>query len=169
MSVASLQINQSLSLYIPRVSSEITKEQIAYVFESNLFGEVSRIDLVSKTDYIHDYYNAAYIHFKEWQNTVMVHNFQEKLVSYMSGTLAIPARVVYNDPCYWNVFINKSALTKYINGSGQKKMCLDLSDFYTNREKEQLEKHNQEKINTNEMGAYLLSILRTSSSCEKCK
>ena len=172
----SLQINQSMSLYIPRVSLEITKEQIAYVFESNLFGEVSRVDLVSKTDYQEDYYNAAYIHFKEWQNTVMVHNFQEKLVNYMNGTLGTPARVVYNDPYYWNVFINKSALTKYISGSGQKKMCLDLSDFYATREKEQLEKQNEqnkeneEKITTNEMGAYLLSILRNGSpSCEECK
>jgi hypothetical protein len=168
---ASLQINRSLSLYIPRVSSEITKEQIAYVFESNLFGEVSRVDLVSKTDYQDDYYNAAYIHFKEWQNTVMVHNFQEKLVNYMNGILGTPARVVYNDPCYWNVFINKSALTKYISGSGQKKMCLDLSDFYaaTTREKEQLEKQNNEKFTTNEMGAYILSILRNGTPYEKCK
>jgi hypothetical protein len=171
---ASLQINQSLSLYIPRVSLEITKEQVAYVFESNLFGEVSHVDLISKTDYQEDYYNAAYVHFKEWQNTVMVHNFQEKLVNYMNGVIGTPARVVYNDPYYWNVFINKSALTKYISGSGQKKMCLDLSDFYASRKKEMLEKQvvekNKEKIITNEMGAYLLSILRNGSpSCEECK
>jgi hypothetical protein len=167
----SLQINQSLSLYIPRVSSEITKEQIAYVFESNLFGEVSRVDLILKTDYQQSYYNAAYIHFKEWQNTVMVHNFQEKLVNYMNGIIGTPVRVVYNDPYYWNVFINKSALTKYIGGSCQKKMCLDLSDFYATREKELLEKkQNEEKVTTNEMGAYLLSILRNGSPpCEECK
>jgi hypothetical protein len=174
MSVASLQINQSMSLYIPRVSLEITKEQIAYVFESNFFGEVSRVDLVSKTDYQEDYYNAAYIHFKEWQNTVMVHNFQEKLVNYMNGAVGTPARVVYNDPYYWNVFINKSALTKYISCSGQKKMCLDLSDFYATREKELLEKQkdvekNEEKITTNQMGAYILSILRNNSSSQTCK
>lgn len=163
----SLQINQSFSLYIPRVSLEITKQQIAYVFESNFFGEVSRVDLVSKTDYQGHYYNAAYIHFKEWQNTVTVHHFQEKLVNYMNGVIGTPVRVVYNDPYYWNVFINKSALTKYISGIGQKKMCLDLSDFYATREKELLLK-NEEKITTNERGAYLLSILRN-SSCEKCK
>lgn len=166
----SLQINQSMSLYIPWVSTEITKEQIAHVFESNLFGEVSRIDLVSKTDYKEHYYNAAYIHFKEWQNTVMVHNFQEKLVNYKNGKATTPARVIYNDPYFWNVFISKSSLTKYINGTGQKKICIDLSDLYADAvcEKEILEKHKQEKVATNEMGAYLLSILRNNNSyCEQ--
>jgi len=172
MSVASLQINQSVSLYIPRVSCEITKEQVAYVFESNLFGKVSRVDFVSKTDYYDDYYNAVYIHFKEWQNTVMVHHFQEKLVNYMNGIVGTPVRVVYNDPYYWNVFINKSSLskTRHVGGSGQKKMCLDLSDFYASREKEQNETCHPvegDKITTNEMGAYILSILRN-GSCEKC-
>ena len=167
---ASLQINQTMSLYIPCVSSEMTKEQVAYVFESNFFGEVSRVDFVSKTDYWGNYYNAVYIHFKEWKNSIMVHHFQEKLVNYMNGDTENMVRVVYDDPYYWNVFINKSALTKYSSGSGQKKMCLDLSDFYATREKEQLEKQNEEKITTNEMGAYILSILRNGSpSCEQCK
>jgi hypothetical protein len=53
-------------------------------------------------------------------------------------------------------------------------MCLDLYDFYASRKKEMLEKQvvekNKEKIITNEMGAYLLSILRNGSpSCEECK
>jgi hypothetical protein len=171
--VESLQINQSISLYIPRISTEITKEQIAYVFESNLFGEVSRVDLVSKTDYQGNYYNATYIHFKEWKNSIMVHHFQEKLVNYMNGITITPVRVVYDDPYYWNVFINNSTFTQHVSGSGQKKICLDLSDFYASREKEMLEKlqvveKNEEKITTNEMGAYLLSVLRN-NSCEKCK
>ena len=177
---ASLQINQSMSLYIPRVSSEITKEQVAYVFESNLFGKVTRVDLVLKTDYFGSYYNAVYIHFKEWENSIMVHNFQEKLVNYMNGVVVTPARIVYSDPCYWNVFVNSSLLskTRHVGGSGQKKKCLDLSDFYASREKELLEKTQNddchpvegEKITTNEMGAYLLSILRNGSPpCEECK
>ena len=173
---ASLQINQTMSLYIPRVSSEITKEQVAYVFESNFFGQVSRVDFISKTDYCDSYYNAVYIHFKEWKNSVMVHHFQEKLVSYMNGVVGTPARVVYNDPYYWNVFVNSSSSlskTRYFSGTGNKKICLDLSDFYAIREKEQNEtchEVEEEKITTNEMGAYLLSILRNNSSCnEECK
>ena len=170
----SLQINQTMSLYIPYVSSEITKEQVAYVFESNFFGQVSRVDFISKTDYCDSYYNAVYIHFKEWENTVMVHNFQEKLVNYMNGLVGTPVRVVYNDPYYWNVFINKSSLskTRHVGGSGNKKICLDLSDFYSSREKEQNETCHPvegDKITTNEMGAYILSILRNNSSCEQCK
>ena len=174
MSASSLQINQTMSLYIPRVSSEVTKEQVAYVFESNMFGQVSRVDFISKTDYSDSYYNAVYIHFKEWENSIMVHNFQEKLVSYMNGVVGTPARVVYNDPYYWNIFVNSSPLskTRYVGGSGNKKICLDLSDFYASREKEQNETCHPvegEKITTNEMGAYLLSILRNNSSCEQCK
>ena len=52
-------------------------------------------------------------------------------------------------------------------------MCLDLSDFYATRKKEQQEQsvvvNKSEQITTNEMGAYILSILRNNSSCEKCK
>jgi hypothetical protein len=179
---ASLQINQTMSLYIPYVSSEITKEQVAYVFESNLFGEVSRIDLISKTDYCGSYYNAVYIHFKEWKNSIMVHHFQEKLVDYMNGDTENMVRVVYDDPYYWNVFINRSSLTKrvrsltkYVSGSGERKMCLDLSDFYATRKIEQEEQQSDvvvsknEQVTTNEMGAYVLSILRNNSSCEQCK
>ena len=179
---ASLQINQTMSLYIPCVSSEMTKEQVAYVFESNFFGEVSRVDFVSKTDYWGSYYNAVYIHFKEWKNSIMVHHFQEKLVDYMNGETKNMVRVVYDDPNYWNVFINKSSLTKhvrsltkYVSGSGERKMCLDLSDFYATRKKEQEQQEQSvvvdknEQFTTNEMGAYILSILRNNSSCEKCK
>lgn len=173
---ASLQINQTMSLYIPYVSSEVTKEQVAYVFESNLFGEISRVDFISKTDYNNHYYNAVYIHFKEWKNSIMVHHFQEKLVDYMNKKTENMVRVVYDDPYYWNVFINKSSLTKYVSGSGERKMCLDLSDFYATRKKEQEEQEKQpvivnenEQITTNEMGAYILSILRNNSSCEICK
>jgi len=180
---SSLQINQTMSLYIPYVSSEITKEQVAYVFESNLFGEVYRVDFISKTDYNNHYYNAVYIHFKEWKNSIMVHHFQEKLVNYMNGETENMVRVVYDDPYYWNVFINKSSLTKhvrsltkYVSGSGERKMCLDLSDFYATRKKEQEEREEQtalinknEQVTTNEMGAYILSILRNSSPFEECK
>lgn len=155
--MSSLQINQSVSLYIPRVSLEITKQQIAYVFQSNLFGIVSRIDFISKTDYNDDYYNAAYIHFEQWNNTVMVHNFQEKLVNYINGMTNTPVRIVYNDPYYWNVFINKSN-KKVI--SGQRKIRLDLSDLNAQEK--------SEKITTNEMGAYLLSILKNNSSPPVC-
>jgi uncharacterized membrane protein len=168
---ASLQINQTMSLYIPYVSSEITKEQVAYVFESNLFGEVSRVDFISKTDYKDNYYNAVYIHFKEWKNSIMVHHFQEKLINYMNGDTENMVRVVYDDPYYWNVFINKSSLTKHVSGSGERKMCLDLSDFYETRKKEQEQQsevvNKNKQITTNEMGAYILSILRN-NSCEKC-
>ena len=160
----------------------MTKEQVAYVFESNFFGEVSRVDFVSKTDYWGSYYNAVYIHFKEWKNSIMVHHFQEKLVDYMNGETENMVRVVYDDPNYWNVFINKSSLTKhvrsltkYVSGSGERKMCLDLSDFYATRKKEQEQQEQSvvvdknEQFTTNEMGAYILSILRNNSSCEKCK
>jgi len=54
-------------------------------------------------------------------------------------------------------------------------MCLDLSDFYATRKKEQEQQEQSvvvdknEQFTTNEMGAYILSILRNNSSCEKCK
>ena len=45
------QTQTQLSLYIPRVFANITKERIAHVFKSLRIGEVSVIDLVPRKNY----------------------------------------------------------------------------------------------------------------------
>ena len=86
-----------LSLYIPRVHSDITKEDMAYIFKSLLIGDVSRIDFVSREDSNTGMiYNIAFVHFKEFYKNVASDNFQKK-VRDPNQT----AKIVHDDPWYW--------------------------------------------------------------------
>ena len=60
-------INQTLenmSVYIPHVFPNFTKEYIASIFEDFGIGVVDHVDLVAKMDKHGKHYNAAYIHFE---------------------------------------------------------------------------------------------------------
>jgi hypothetical protein len=97
----SSSINHNLSLYIPRVFANITKERIARVFESLNFGYVSRVDLVAKESSNGQHYNSAYVHFDEWFDTTANRAFQDRVADPNRE-----ARVVYDDPWYWIVLEN---------------------------------------------------------------
>lgn len=95
-------INTNLSLYIPRVFSNITEDRIARVFESLNFGYVGRVDLVAKESADGKPYNSAYIHFNDWFDTTANRAFQDRVTDPERD-----ARVVYDDPWYWIVLENK--------------------------------------------------------------
>ena len=97
-------INQKLSLFVPYVFSNITKERIHNIFNNYLLGHVSRVDFVGKTDKNGKFYNAAYIHFDYWFDNLAVQNFQERVLSPDKE-----ARIVYDDPWYWVVLENTTA------------------------------------------------------------
>jgi len=94
--------NPRLSLFIPRVFSNITSERIAGVFEKGNFGFVTRVDLIEKKP--SGAYKSAYIHFEEWFDTTMTRSFQERVLDPTKD-----ARVVYDDPWFWIVLENKTA------------------------------------------------------------
>ncbi len=90
-------MSSSMSLFIPRVFSNITSERIASVFEKQGFGMVKRVDLVSQGEY-----NRAYVHFDFWCDSITTRAFKEKLLKKDQ------VRVVYDDPYYWIVLENTS-------------------------------------------------------------
>ena len=92
-----------MSLYLPRVFVNVDTERIRGVIEEGYgLGAIDRIDRVPKVDDKGVKYDAVYVHFQFWYDTETARNFQEKLAT---GTAA---RIVYDDPWYWNAFINKS-------------------------------------------------------------
>jgi len=111
-------MNANMSLYIPRVFANISKEKIAGVFECLRLGKVSRIDFVSKLDRENVQYNAVYVHFEHWYSTDAARNFQERLMNPEKET-----RVVYDDPWYWIVLENKG--TKHASGSRKQRVFVD--------------------------------------------
>ena len=67
-------ISQKLSIYIPHVFANITKERIVDVFNKQSIGEVERIDFVPKKGKDGREYHMAFIHMKCWYNNECVEN-----------------------------------------------------------------------------------------------
>jgi hypothetical protein len=111
-------IYQDLSLYIPYVTLEFSKEYITGVFESAGFGIVSRVDLVRKTDSFGNEYNIAYVHFAEWFDNDYTRRCQVSILSFNGTKIAIPQA-----PFVWSIRENKAVRRV----SGERKLRLNLS------------------------------------------
>ncbi len=94
-------LQSKLSVYIPYVKLSVTREQIALAFYRNNVGIVKRVDLVRKEEEDRAYFQA-FVHFEFWFSNIAGKNIHDKL---MRGE---QARMVYDDPCYWNLHMNHS-------------------------------------------------------------
>ena len=110
----------NVSLYIPHVFANISKEEVINIFESLRIGKVSNIDFVNKIS-DQTQYNAAYIHFEYWHDNAAARNFQERVLNP-----AKEARIVYDDPWYWIVLENKAK--KHVSGDRKPRVVLDLQE-----------------------------------------
>ena len=91
----------NISLYIPHVFANITKNKIVETFEKLRIGSINRIDFLNKKSKKSNY-NAVYIHFSEWYDNSAARNFQERVLDPN-----MEARVVYDEPWFWIVLENK--------------------------------------------------------------
>jgi len=110
----------NVSLYIPHVFANISKDEVINIFESLRIGKVSNIDFVNKIS-DQTQYNAAYVHFEYWHDNVAARNFQERVLNP-----AKEARIVYDDPWYWIVLENKAK--KHVSGDRKPRVVLDLQE-----------------------------------------
>jgi hypothetical protein len=110
----------NISLYIPHVFPNYTKEDVQQVFENQKIGKVSHVDFVSKMGKDGKPYNAAYVHFEFWCDTIANRNFQTRICDPNKE-----ARVVYDEPWHWIVLENKAR--KY--APGERKPRIDLGDL----------------------------------------
>ena len=129
--------SQKLSIYIPHVFANITKERIVEIFSKQSIGEVDRIDFVPKKGKDGREYHMAFIHMKSWYDNESVRNLQARILDKNTE-----ARIVYDDPWYWNLYENvnpRSAselkmeeqiftLTKTINSQSDR---IDKMDAFT--------------------------------------
>lgn len=113
----------NISLYIPHVFPNYKQADVASVFENQKIGKVSRVDFVAKMGQDGKSYNAAYIHFEFWCDTIANRNFQARICDPTKE-----ARVVYDEPWHWIVLENKAR--KY--APGERKPRIDLSDLKPN-------------------------------------
>jgi len=111
---------KNISLYIPHIFANFDENYVKNAFESKI-GKVSRLDLVAKMGQNGTTYNAAYIHFEYWYNSVQSSDFQERLLDPNDKTC-----FVYDAPWYWIVLENKSQ--KFT--PGDRKIRIDLKDLF---------------------------------------
>jgi len=110
---------KNISLYIPHIFANISKTDVANVFDEQDIGKVSNIDFILKTTQDGKPYNAAYIHFECWYNNKSAINFQERILNPEKE-----ARLMYEDPWYWIVLENKGRKVAF----GDRKPRIDLGD-----------------------------------------
>lgn len=125
-------IDQGLSLFIPRVFTNISKDTIRRLFEDYEFGKVNQIDFVERIDGSGKKYHNVFIHFEYWCENIVVQHFQERVRDSNRE-----ARFVYNDPWYWTVLENKKAYKNPMRvnqkptimlGDEDEETVLDVSD-----------------------------------------
>lgn len=115
----SSSINQSMSLFVPHVFTNISDARIKRVFDNQELGVVSNIDRVLKKDRDGKNYHSIYIHFDSWEDTETVANFQERV-------RAKEGRIVYDDPWFWSVFENSGK--KHQSGDRKPVIKMDVND-----------------------------------------
>ena len=120
MSTTVMNTSTVMSIYIPHVFSNINADRIIRVFESLSLGKVNNIDFVEKMSAYGTTYNAAYIHFEYWYDTVVSQSFQERVRNPDKE-----ARLVYDEPWYWIVLENRGSKTN----SGTRKLRINLTDM----------------------------------------
>lgn len=107
------QTQQPISIYIPRVFSNLDAEFIKSIFEKLNLGRVRHVDLVPRQNPVEEFGgvisvenstpNMAFVHFWEWGDNAASLNFQEKVLDSTRE-----ARIVYDDPWYWIVLENRN-------------------------------------------------------------
>ena len=108
----------NISLYIPHIFGNITKEKIIDTFQTLNIGKVKIVDFVSKMNKNGTIYNAAYIHFDYWYSNVVARNFQSRVLDKTKE-----AHLMYEDPWYWIVLENNSS--KVAQGARKLRIIID--------------------------------------------
>jgi hypothetical protein len=108
---------KNISLYIPHIFANYTKDMVAKAFEILNIGKINHIDFITKMSASGEY-NAAYIHFDHWFDTIAARNFQSKVLDSTKE-----ARLMYEDPWYWIVLENKAR--KFTPGDRKPRIVID--------------------------------------------
>lgn len=103
-SKSSLKI--AYSLCIPRVSVNVTHKDIYNVFNKLQIGEIHRVDLIERQTTNNDKFKRIFIHFKSWADNETANQMKTR---FDSGK---DVKIVYDDPWYWKLSVNKSAATR---------------------------------------------------------
>lgn len=92
-----LVIKMELSLYIPRVFPDVSREKITETFKTLEIGEVANVDFVPRQDNnTGQTYYIVFVHFSRYYDNIISKNFQNKVKDENEE-----AKIVYDDPWFW--------------------------------------------------------------------
>ena len=109
--MTTLNIDPTLSIYIPVVFDDVTKDTIKDVFQSLAIGDVSRVDFVTRPlshQTPRHTTRMAFVHFNKWHDNVTTEHLQERLLAHDRE-----ARLVYDEPHYWILRPNTNPLSEH--------------------------------------------------------
>ncbi len=95
----------TLSIYIPRIFSNISKSQVAKVFEDLELGEIERIDMIPYTNAKGVPLYRAFVYI-QWSNSGASVHLQEKIKDPDQQ-----AKIMYQEPWFWILLPNKNPMT----------------------------------------------------------
>jgi hypothetical protein len=84
-----------MSLCIPRILSNITKEYKHDIFNKLNIGTIHRIDIVRNKNLS----NKAFIHFSKWNNGGNADIVKERLL------IGKDIKIVYDEPWFWKIVL----------------------------------------------------------------
>jgi hypothetical protein len=95
-----MSVTNEISLCIPRVFVNIDEKRVRTVFEQ-LLGKIYRVDIIERTNEKGEKYKRVLVHFEYWYNTEEAQKAKERLEEGKE------LKIVYDDPWFWKVSINK--------------------------------------------------------------
>lgn len=83
-------MNHKISICIPRVNKNITRNDILSVFQKYNWGIINNIDLINIKNY-----KRAFIHYRNWNNTEQAISVKKYLLNNED------VKIIYDEPWYW--------------------------------------------------------------------
>ncbi len=117
----------------------IDEEKIVQVFHEQHIGKVFKVSIRRKRNdkKIKIPIYTATIHFSVWYDTSIAYNFQQRILNGIKM-----ARVMYDDPCNWIVFENKSQ--PRFSKTEKRIMRIAADTYKIQQENEQIQQRNAE-------------------------
>ena len=91
-------IMSSFSVFIPRVFTNIGEKRISNVFHQQNIGQVSKVDLVRRTNDKGESFNMAFVHFEYLYETTQAEQFRKDVEEE-----DVKAKLEYEAPWFWLV------------------------------------------------------------------
>ena len=93
------------SLCIPRILENINHKYVRDIFDKLKLGNIKCIDIIERKNQKGELYKRVFIHFHNWYTHENAVNIKARLMSGQN------IKIVYNNPWFWKVSINKWSKT----------------------------------------------------------